>query len=68
MEEKALGIHVNGRVKNVPSNGQRRVVKELLIRFPEVLRLAQSGSSSSGLSGHVLEQFILPRIAGGSTV
>jgi glycosyltransferase involved in cell wall biosynthesis len=53
-------VFVNSRVLKIPSNGQRRVAHELIKRMPNLVQVSPPNYSSSGMSGHAWEQFVLP--------
>lgn len=57
-------VLVNSRVLMLQSNGQKRVAEELMRRMPSLTPTAPPRESSSGLSGHIWEQFQLPLKAG----
>ncbi|WP_158749474.1 glycosyltransferase family 1 protein [Acidobacterium sp. S8] len=57
-------ILVNSRVLTLKSNGQKRVVEELIRRLPSLTPIAPPIKRASGLQGHIWEQLYLPLRAG----
>lgn len=57
-------VLVNSRILMLQSNGQKRVAEELIRRMPSLTPTSPSQERSSGLSGHVWEQFQLPLSVG----
>ena len=57
-------ILVNSRVLMLKANGQKRVAEELIHRIPSLTSVTPPSKLSSGLPGHMWEQFQLPLLAG----
>ena len=56
---KTVPVHMNARVLAVMSNGQRRVAYEIGTRLG-LAQIVPPGFATSGIKGHLWEQFVLP--------